>query len=77
MAAFHPSPSLIQLPTLVKVDRGAVTTAACLVWACATLATGFAPSFYGVLLFRIIQGVSQGFTNPAAFGILSDTYVDA
>ena len=56
-----------------QVDRAAITTTACLVWAGATVATGFAPSFYGVLLFRIIQGVSQGFTNPAAFGILSDT----
>ena len=55
-------------------DRALLTAGSCLVWGLATVATAFAPSFAFVLLFRVIQGVSQGVTTPAAYGLLADAF---
>mmetsp|Transcript_14925 Transcript_14925/g.35177 ORF Transcript_14925/g.35177 Transcript_14925/m.35177 type:complete len:318 (+) Transcript_14925:807-1760(+) len=35
---------------------------------------GFAPNFSTVFALRVVQGIAMGFTNPAAYGLLADTF---
>lgn len=66
--------SLLAGPVVDSSNRARLAVVSCSIWSLATMATGLASSFDGVLLFRVLQGISQGFTNPAAYGLLADLF---
>lgn len=55
-------------------DRAKVITAAAAVWSAATAATGLAASFDNVAAIRGIQGVSQAFVGPQAYGLIANLF---
>ena len=66
--------SLLAGPVADSSNRARLAAVSCGVWSLATMATGLASSFNVVLFFRVVQGISQGFTNPAAYGLLADIF---
>lgn len=55
-------------------DRAKVLTVAALMWSAATAATGMSNSFDNVAVVRGVQGVSQAFVGPQAYGLIATIF---
>ena len=55
-------------------NRVGITAAAAAGWSLATMAQGVSSSFENVLASRGLMGLSQAFTNPAAYGLIASTF---
>ena len=58
-------------------NRVGITAAAAAGWSLATMAQGVSSSFENVLASRGLMGLSQAFTNPAAYGLIASTFPEA
>eukprot|EP00282_Hemiselmis_andersenii_P042568 CAMPEP_0172069244 /NCGR_PEP_ID=MMETSP1043-20130122/12633_1 /TAXON_ID=464988 /ORGANISM="Hemiselmis andersenii, Strain CCMP441" /LENGTH=332 /DNA_ID=CAMNT_0012729541 /DNA_START=153 /DNA_END=1148 /DNA_ORIENTATION=- len=57
-----------------KFDRAKVLTGAAALWSVSTCATAVAASFDNVAALRGIQGVSQAFVGPQAYGLIASLF---
>ncbi len=58
-------------------NRAGITAAAAAGWSVATAGQGLANSFDTVLGARALTGMTQAFTNPAAYGLIASTFPES
>src|SRR5579872_477021 len=58
--------------TADRFPRKAIIIAACIIWSCLTLATGFCNGLLALLIVRALTGLSETFYFPAAVSLISD-----
>ena len=58
-------------------NRAGITAAAAAGWSVATVGQGLANSFDSVLGARALTGLTQAFTNPAAYGLIASTFPES
>ena len=58
-------------------NRAGITALAAVGWSVATVAQGLASSFENVLGSRALTGLTQAFSNPAAYGLIASTFPEA
>jgi len=58
-------------------NRAGITAVAAVGWSVATVAQGLASSFEYVLGARALTGLSQAFSNPAAYGLIASTFPES
>ena len=57
-----------------RFPRTRLLLGAALAWAAATMAQGMASCFAHVLIARVLLGIAQSFSGPAAHTLISDTF---
>mmetsp|Transcript_38710 Transcript_38710/g.51003 ORF Transcript_38710/g.51003 Transcript_38710/m.51003 type:complete len:551 (-) Transcript_38710:259-1911(-) len=56
------------------LNKKLLAIGAALTWSLSTLASGFAQSFQQVFGLRVLTGLAQAFTNPAAYSMIAQTF---
>eukprot|EP00953_Heterococcus_sp_UTEX-ZZ885_P008758 5213-Heterococcus_DN1.PRE.2 len=59
------------------LSRKGTTVLACFSWSAVTAAQGLANSFPEVFGLRVLQGIAQAFTTPAAYTLLADAFPES
>lgn len=55
-------------------NRRNIIVAGCALWSLALFAMGLSSSFLSLLLFRLLLGVGESFSNPASFSLIADMF---